>query len=337
MGELVPPFTPIEGVEKPRLEHYRARMSMAEPDLEFIKMAFEEWSQYPEWIVFQGEHIHTGEKKFKAVKSAKRGNDVYSWKINKRLDDLEALPDVRFFNYRDRSSRHKTRALFVTLTFARIQRLDLAWENVGKAFNLYMARLRRRFGSVHGFRVWEAQRDGYPHIHAVLVFESSEFEAFFYNGVWRVQGKREDLEPLWGYGFSDVEALTGIREGVRYVTKYLTKLHRVLEASGTSPEGPQEASRELNNLHFSVSTLTLSLMWIFKRRAFGFSRRLLDLIRGMTNSNTLAIVQVDLEGVPVWVWRIVGFWGGVLGDEWSRELSLREFRELKGSPSWTSR
>jgi len=339
VGKLVsPPIEPVEEHQKPRLGHYRALMSRDEPDLKFIEESFREWSQYPEWLVFHGEHIHTGEHKFKAVKSAKRGNGVYSWKIKKRLAELsKALPDVRFFNYRDRSSRHKTKALFVTLTFARVQRLDLAWENIGKAWNQYMSRLRRKFKSkVHGFRVWEAQRDGYPHIHAILIFESSEFETFHYGDVWRVQGKKEELEPLWKYGFSDYEALTGVREGFRYVTKYLTKLHRVLQSPETSPA----PSRELNNLQFNASVRTLSLMWIFKRRAFGFSGRLVDLIREMTNSNKTELEphgQVDLEGQPVWIWRLMGFWGGFLGHKWSRELSLREVRELKHSSSWTSR
>jgi len=339
VGKLVsPPIEPVEEHQKPRLGHYRALMSRDEPDLKFIEESFREWSQYSEWLVFHGEHIHTGDHKFKAVKSAKRGNGVYSWKIKKRLDELlKALPDVRFFNYRDRSSRHKTKALFVTLTFARVQRLDLAWENIGKAWNQYMSRLRRKFKSkVHGFRVWEAQRDGYPHIHAILIFESSEFETFHYGDVWRVQGKKEELEPLWKYGFSDYEALTGVREGFRYVTKYLTKLHRVLQSPETSPA----PSRELNNLQFNASVRTLSLMWIFKRRAFGFSGRLVDLIREMTNSNKTELEphgQVDLEGQPVWIWRLMGFWGGFLGHKWSRELSLREVRELKHSSSWTSR
>lgn len=336
MGKLVsPPIELVEEHQKPRLGHYRALMSRAEPDLKFIEESFREWAQYPEWLVFQGEHIHTGDMRFKAVKSAKRGNNVYSWKIKKRLDELStALPDVRFFNYRDRSSRHKTKALFVTLTFARIQRLDLAWENVGKAWNQYMARLRRKYGSVHAFRVWEAQGDGYPHIHAILIFESSEFEAFHYGDAWRIQEKREELEPLWKYGFSDYEALTGVREGFRYVTKYLRKLHGVLQCPETGPC----SSRELNNLQFNASVLTLSLMWIFKRRAFGFSGRLVDLIREVTNSNKIELGahgQVDLGGQPVWVWRLMGFWGGFLGHKWSRELSLREVRGLKSSTTWS--
>jgi hypothetical protein len=79
-------------------------------------------------------------------------------------------------------------------------------------------------------------------------------------------------------------------------------------------------------------------MWIFKRRAFGFSKRLLDLIREMTNSNNfsdLGFGQLDLEGSPVWVWRLAGFWGGFLGYKWSRELSLAEFRYLKNSSTWS--
>lgn len=340
--QVYPPplIEPVEEYQKPRLSQYRALMSRDTVDLEFVVDSFREWSQYPEWLVFHGEHKHTGEMRFKAIKSAKRGNGVYSWKIKKRMAELtRSLPDVEFFNHRDRSSRHRTRALFVTLTLARNQRLDLAWEQIGEAWNRFMSRMRRRYGPVHGFRVWEAQRDGYPHIHAMLVFETAEFDTFHFNGVWRVQGKRESLEDLWPHGYSDYEGMAGVKSGFRYLTKYLAKLHGAL---GTSPGASIEAgdlpARELNNLQYSSSQLTLPLMWIFGKRAFGVSKGFVDLILEMTNSNTRGpgvLDQVDLVGSRVWSWRLMGFWGGYLGPRWSRELSLKEIRELKSSPSWT--
>ena len=321
-------------------------MSRDEVDLKFVVDSFREWSSYPEWLVFCGEHKHTGEMRFKAVKSAKRGNDIYAWRIKKRMAELlEALPDVEFFNPRDRSSRHKTKALFVTLTLARNQRLDLAWEGIGEAYNRFMARMRRRYGRVHGFRVFEAQKDGTPHIHAMLVFETAEFETFHFNGIWRIQGKRENLEDLWPHGYSDYEGLGGVRSGFRYLTKYLAKIHRVLgpeTSPGASRSGGELAgdprARELRDLQYSSSELTLPLMWIFKRRAFGVSKGFIDLILEVTNSNTRGpgvLDQVDLEGSRVWSWRLMGFWGGYLGPRWTRGLSLRELRELQGASTWS--
>ena len=332
--------------EKPRLARYRALLSYDYVDLDLVVEAHREWCRYPEWLIFQGEHRHTGEIRFKGVKSAKRGNDVYAWRIRNRMAGLiQGVPDTMFFPYRDRSKRHRTRALFVTLTMARDRRLDLAWEEIGAEYNRYMSRLRRRYGPVHGFRVFEAQRDGYPHIHAMLVFESASFEVFHHEGCWRVQGKR-DMEDLWPWGFSDYEGLAGVRTGLRYMVKYLSKIHKAL-GPGTSPPGGRSplgaeasGSPSIAGLQYSSSQLTIPLMWIFRRRAFGVSKGFIDSILERTNSNTRGpgvLDQVDLEGDPVWSWRLMGFWGGYLGPRWSRSLSLGEYRRIKGSSSWTSR
>ena len=174
----------LSSFEKPRLSRYRALMSYDNPDLESIERAYLDWVSYPEYMIFQGEHRHTGEKRWKAVNASKRGNDVYNWRLSKRLDWVDDLPNLTFFNWKDRSKRHKTRALFVTLTYAREDlRVDEAWEQVGEDFNRWVSRIKKRFGTVRIIRVWEAQRDGYPHIHAICVFENHEFDAFNCNGV----------------------------------------------------------------------------------------------------------------------------------------------------------
>jgi hypothetical protein len=292
---------------------------------------------YPEYLIFQGEHRHTGEKKWKAIKASKRGNDVYCHRLDKRLDWVDELPNLTFFGWRNRSKRHKTRALFVTLTYGRDDlRVDEAWEQVGSDYNRWVSRIKKRFGTVRIIRVWEAHRDGFPHVHAILVFEDHEFEAFHYNGVWRVQAKR-DLE--WDYGFTDVEALASLRGGIKYVLKYLTKLHQI-GIDGSQQNDKIAYDSPLSGLPSRASITTLSLMWIFRKRAFSVSGGLLDLITSLRNSNravSLRRGQVDLEGDPVWVWSLVGFWGGKLGqNDWSRDLNLKQFRKLRSSDSWTN-
>jgi len=44
---------------------------------------------------------------------------------------------------------------------------------------------------------------------------------------------------------------------------------------------------------------------------------------------------VDLGGDPVWVWCLMGFWGGSERFGWGSEISLKEYWELKGDPSWS--
>ncbi len=66
-------------VPKPRLEYYRALLSFDNPDLDKIIDAFFYWSKFVEYLIFRKEKIHTYEKEYKAVKAAKRGNDVNKW------------------------------------------------------------------------------------------------------------------------------------------------------------------------------------------------------------------------------------------------------------------
>lgn len=147
------------------------------------------------------------------AKASKRGNDVYSAKLRKRLNHLYNLPQREFFNFKDRSRRHKTRSVFVTLTYRRDLRLDEAWEDVGSDFNRWASAMRKAFGKIGLIRCWEAQEDGFPHIHCILLFHETEFETFFHNGVWRISSKRE-LEKYWDWGFSEMWAMYSLGAGV---------------------------------------------------------------------------------------------------------------------------
>ena len=268
---------------------------------------------------------------FKAVKMAKRGNDVYARRIKKRLGGLDQVPNINWFNPRDRSRRASTQALFVTLTYRRIARVDEAWELVGEDFNRFISALRARYGVIHAFRTWEAQRDGYPHVHAVLYFESQSFEAFHHGDAWRVQDKRE-LEDLWPHGFIDVEALASLRGGIRYVSKYLAKVHRAIEDPEIASNSTDETSG-LSGLVSRASIKTMALAWAMGRRAFSVSRGFFDLTTDLRNSNS---GQMSLEGTPVFKWILVGFWSGDLG-RWVVDLDFSKFRELKTSAGWSDR
>jgi len=75
-----------------------------------------------------------------AVKCAKRGNDVYRWRVSRRFKGLSSMAEeIVFFNPKDRGVK-KTRALFVTLTYD-TKRCDFkdAWRNIGIEFNRFMA------------------------------------------------------------------------------------------------------------------------------------------------------------------------------------------------------
>jgi hypothetical protein len=248
-----------EFVPKPRIGYYKARLSYKEPDLEKIVDEFIYWSQFDEYLVFRKEHTlgKTFEIKFKAVKASKRGNDVYSWKLKKRLNALYNLPKIEFFNFKDRNRRQRTRAIFVTLTYRRDIRIDEAWDLIGADYNRWITHMRKDFGKIDVIRCWEAHEDGYPHIHCVLVFHDEEFETYHHQGKkgpkWLVSRKRE-LEKYWVWGFSDMWAMYSL--GAGYVLKYVTKVNDCLLV-----EKPK---------HNDV--LSLALMWIFRKRAFSVSK-----------------------------------------------------------------
>jgi hypothetical protein len=219
----------------------------------------------------------------------------------------------------------------VTLTYDRTDlRVDEAWELVGEDFNRFISALRARYGVVHVFRTWEAHQDGYPHIHAILYFESQTFEAFHYGDAWRIQDKRE-LEDLWPRGFIDVEALASLRGGIRYVAKYLAKVHKAIDQNQIASNSPEDSG--LSGLVSRASVLTMALAWAMGRRAFSVSRGFFDLTTDLHNSN---LKQVSLEGDPIFRWVLVGFWSGNLG-KWVVDLDFSKYRELKGSPGWSDR
>jgi len=109
-----------------------------------------------------------------AVKCAKRGNDFYRSRVESRFIGLRRCSEnIVFFNPKDRGKK-KTSALWITLTYDTKRCLyGEAWENIGVEFNGFMSYLRRNFGKVSSFRVFEAFENGHPHIHCILIFNHS--------------------------------------------------------------------------------------------------------------------------------------------------------------------
>jgi len=358
---LVPPLPDLpedlvidEGFpDKMRLGPVRANMYREGVDgatlVNYAVSTYREWVQQTEYLIMGRYDPLLGFDKFKAVKAAKRGNDVYNRRIRERFSEVMRLPNVNFFNYKDRSGRHQTRAIFTTLTYdPKDLSIGEAWDSVGVHYNLFMANIRRQYGPVSVLRVWEAQKNGYPHIHAIMLFEDHDFNAFHYNGAWRV-AEKHDIEDHWGHGFSDVEALASLKGGLAYIAKYLGKVHGLGGGYDGIDAGAINEAEDptLSSLVSRGSVYTLSLMWLFRRRAFSVSGAWCDLIRAMHNSNSpgveAVLVQVDLAGgaaaEAVQRWILLGFWSGELYTgakmRWSVGLTLSELREIQGSSCWS--
>ena len=353
-----PVLSIIEGSpDKVRLGPVRANMENTGIDgatlINYLQAVFLSWVKNTEYLVMGKYHPFKGFLRFVAVKASKRGNDVYAKRLRKKFSELMSIPDVKYFDYKDRGTDHKTGAAFTTLTYDP-SRLSLAeaWSRVGEDYNRFITALRRKYGEILAVRVFEAQPNGYPHVHVILFFKDSEFTTFYYSGrgpcdqdsgAWRIHEK-DELASYWPHGFVDIEALSSTRGGLAYIMKYLGKLHELSSGREAGASGVDEG---LSGLVSKASVLTLSLMWAFRKRAFSISRGLGDLIRALHNSNApgglFELVQVGLDGVApaeaVTRWILQGFFAGDLIKEgrrrWSVGLSLSELKALKASPCWS--
>lgn len=368
-GQIAPSVVP-EGLliqpsgtkERVRLSRVRARLWENPIDgaslVNYASSIYLDWVHEVEYLILGKYDPTKGYTEYVGVKASKRGNDVYAKRVRDRWAPLMELPDVYFFDYKNRSKNHLTRAIFLTLTYApRGKTIGEAWEDVGKDWNRFITRARRAYGGIQVARVWEAHKGraennyshrGYPHIHAIMLFDTKEFTAFHHGDAWRVQGKR-DIADMWTHGFSDVEALSSTKGGFHYVAKYLGKLHELGHVS--NPSAPMqveygENGSNLGKLISRASVLTLSLMWVHRKRAFSISGKLNESIRDLHNSNSepehYALLQVNLDGGAsperVTRWVLCGFFAGELikGGKirWAVKLSSKEFNKISGSLSY---
>jgi len=187
---------------KPRLAYAKSYFmdnSEEDPDLEGLEDFYVDWRNYDEYMVIQKQTESlktTGEvdKETFAIKCSKRGNDVYWWRVDKRLRFLYELEDKVLFN--PHASVKSSNVLFATLTYD-VNRCSIraAWENIGEEFNNWVRNLRKKYGRTSYLRGWEASKKGYPHIHVLMVFHDYSFNVAFsqlkgYRQVYRSIEKR---------------------------------------------------------------------------------------------------------------------------------------------------
>jgi hypothetical protein len=164
-------------------------------DFEDIVEKYEAWvrdhrymvlAHLPEWWVTSAlDYVYV------AVKCAKRGNDVYVSRVEKRLYGLGFHVLNLDFDF---EKNPYTNILFITLTYdTKLCSFDEAWRNIGKEFNLWKANIRKKFGNFSVFRCFEAFENGHPHIHLIAVFKEQYFKVFkSYE-----QGKDGKMHKVW--------------------------------------------------------------------------------------------------------------------------------------------
>ena len=245
---------------KPRLgvvRFYFGKSDVSGLDLELIKKLYLEWRNLNEYVVFEKldyrylTYNGSLSRNFVVLKSAKRGNDVYQWRLKKRLNNF-----IKNFRL-----EKNIRGLFITLTIDTKQYKDNveAWEDIGKRYNRivtwikgYLKKHNREFLGI--FRVFESTKRGYPHVHLILFYRGSSL--FLSENL---------LSEKWG-SFTKVEAVRKLKGAMGYLLKYLLKSFRE-----------------------DKYILTSAMMWYFRKRSYGISRSLFNLIQLMHNSIFLSM------------------------------------------------
>ena len=99
--------------------------------------------------------------------------------------------------------------LFLTLTYANQTSDHL---QVGKDYDRFMKRLKRRYGSVDAVKVLEPHATGFWHMHVVARF----------NDLSTVYIPNETLRDIWGNGWVTVKSLKDVDNIGAYVSAYVT-------------------------------------------------------------------------------------------------------------------
>jgi len=302
---------------RPRLSVARAHFKpLDEGDVDLLVDVFQIWRDFNEYGIIKGENLFSGEKKYLAIKLSKRGNDVFAERMRSRLDFLKGVNskdkffDASDFKGRNRSKEVTTQLLWVTLTFdSKICDLNSAWKRVRDDFNLWITKLRNRYGKIwyvafpQAFPDPKGEAYGYPHIHLIMLFEDQEFRVFprfelDKKGkpglVFRIAEKDEiEHQGKW-HSFIDVKALSSMRGVLNYARKYA---ENVCHGSGKE------------------SAVNNAVMWLMKKRSYSvsgaFRKAYHDLIVGLRNSKLQAVLaQQTLWGemIPIWKWTFLGVW-----------------------------
>ena len=279
---------------------------------------YRNWRDQNEYLVLC-YHRRDFTLEYRAIKCAKRGNDVYNWRIDQRFKQLEMLADFYGDNkiFDINRAEPKTNCLLVTFTYdTKLKNKINAWHDVSLEYNRAITRLRQKFGKISVLRVWESFRNGYPHIHAILLFDSKRFNVFEHwttnnKSTYRIQEKAE-FSKVW-HSNVDVLAVSSVRSAVGYLIKYLKKVY--------SSESKHD--------------LTLANLWINHKQSFAisgnFSERLANIrldLQNLRNSKRPTI-QTTLEGEKI---KLTCVLVGIFSMD-----EIKKVNQVRNSKAWSFR
>lgn len=259
-------------------------------DVEYLKSLYREWVQHDEFLVLKlTEDMPNFHKdKWIAVKCSKRGNDVYQYRIERRLKDC--LKDMNVKVDKSRGIK-KTNALYVTNSYdTKLKLRSAAWVDIGHEWNTFLSGIRKKYGKFKVVRAWETYENGFPHIHAVLVFENKTFETFKWHDkegkeTWRIKTEhKEFIQGCW-HSFVDVQGVVDFEKAVENVVWYVLKNKK-----------SDRDYHDVDNWN-KKDLLTSAATWFFHKRSFGVSGDFGDLIRQLCIIQTRNSAQCTLYGI----------------------------------------
>lgn len=223
------------------------------------------------WI---SREVETNEWSFPVA--CKRGNETYVDITKKRLAPLLCQEPLFYFDTAYNSKRRITRytnMLYVTGTTDPDKRtIGGAWLSFPRAWNSFITNLRKQFGELVFIRSWQSQKNGYPHFHAIIYFNSVNFSVvpnFGNEGLsWRISSRqklhkrdkltiRQRLKEAWQWGHLDIVCISDTQGCFKDLLKYV-----------------------LRDLEGGESDLTNAMIWFFGKHSFGFSRNFIEKIWG---------------------------------------------------------
>ena len=193
-------------------------------NLDIAVELYKRYRDHPDYIIL----YNLDTKQYLAIKSAKRGNDVYLYRIRKRLQPI--LDRLRgnnvIFAHNDRHRIYTTYFLFVNLTF------DCSPEETyekAKGIKEFMDLLRKVFGKVY-IVAWglDVQSSGKLHYDAVIYVPKGVKVRWWYSPhrkrhilVLVDQKLFDKIKSKWRYGFANIEGVSSLREALEYCLKYV--------------------------------------------------------------------------------------------------------------------
>jgi len=225
------------------------------------------------------------------VKLAKRGNDVYAYRVRQRFKPLSLLcssnENVNLIQ-RQNGNTGCSNVIWCTLTYdpKRCSK-NQAWFNVGDELNDFLKKVRQKYGKIQVIRSFESfKKIGYPHVHMVIIFENYLFRVAKYkyrrgkrvgkpgyiiiseyqNKKGNSKPDRRYLEGFW-HSYASFEGVKSLG-AIGYTLKYLTK-----------------------EMYLQNDYSTSARLWLYHKQSYSISRGFVTALKALCGPHLVSTMR----------------------------------------------